>query len=361
MLLEENTVNLLKDLQKQSIKAKSLVEEQLKLIYKNKWFNIWVPSIYNGLELSLIDGFNLIKELAYHDGGLAWTITLCSGANMFAGFIDPQVAKEVFSQPNVCFGGSGKVAGKAIWDGNKYEISGSWTYATGAPHLTHFTLNAYVFDHDVQRMDNDGNAVIYSFFVPKEHVLVHYDWNTFGLECTASHNFSLHKVTVDQKYAFRLIPEASKISSTLYKIPFLTFAELTLLPNYLGMYKKFLDLVEKYFFEKSQDEFWAQKFSKVRFKKVDNYQLKLIEYLKTIEELIRRLWELVETNEEFLEDTLHIVSSKSRQIVKEIRESVIELFPLVGISGAQMENEINIVFRNLFTATQHSLLNTEKL
>src|SRR5690606_38893238 len=211
-------------------------------------------------------------NLAYLDGAFAWTVTLCSGANMFAGFIDPSLAKEVFSNPKVCLGGSGRANGKAIFDGEKYHLTGAWQYATGAPHLTHFTLNAFIHDREIQRVNEQGEPVVYSFFVPRKHVLIHYDWDTFGLECTASHSFSLENVAINKDYAFELTPSSRKVDNTLYILPFMTYAELTLLLNYLGMYKRFLDLVEKYFFDKSKNTDWAEKYSKIRFRQVDAYQ-----------------------------------------------------------------------------------------
>lgn len=360
MYLDEQTIAVIRDSQAKSIQAKQLVPEQLELIYAKNWFNIWVSSKYNGLELSLLDGFNLIKEIAYYDGAFAWTVTLCSGANMFSGFINTDLASVVFSDPKVCFGGSGRANGKAVWNDEQYHLTGVWQYATGAPHLTHFTLNAFVFDGNAQRVDVAGQPVVYSFFVPKEYVLIHYDWDTFGLECTASHSFSLDNVRVDKSYAFELKPSENRIDSALYKIPFMTFAELTLLPNYLGMYQRFLDLVEKYFFDKSKNPDWADKYSKNRFRQIDSYQQKSEGYTSNAVSLINTLWlEVNQKPDNINAELLVEIASESRRIVKEIRESVTVLFPLVGISGAQRDNELNIVFRNIFTATQHSLLNLE--
>lgn len=360
MQLDEQTIAVIRDAQAKSIFEKQLVATQLDLIYRNNWFNIWVPKQYKGLDLNLLDGFRLLKNLAYLDGGFAWTVTLCSGANMFAGFINPASAKEVFANPKVCFGGSGRANGNAIFDGGKYHLTGVWQYATGAPHLTHFTLNAFIYDGEIQRFNEQGEAVIYSFFVPKEHVLIHYDWDTFGLECTASHSFSLKNVAIDKEYAFELTPAARKVESTLYKIPFMTFAELTLLPNYLGMYKRFLDLVEKFFFDKSKNPEWAEKYSKSRFRQVDSYQQQALAYEQQSKLLIQQLSEQVSAYADNISaELLAEIASDSRRIVREIREAVITLFPLVGISGAQKDNELNIVFRNIFTATQHSLLNLE--
>ena len=360
MYLDEKTIALIRDTQKKGINAKQLVEEQLELIYAKNWFNIWVSKEYKGLELNLIDGFNLIKKLAYWDGALAWTITLCSGANMFSGFIEPRLAKEVFKNPKVCFGGSGRVNGKAVWYEDKFHLTGIWQYATGAPHLTHFTLNAFVYDGDIQRMDKEGTPVIYSFFVPREDVLIHYDWDTFGLECTASHSFSLQNVPVDSRHAFELKPSANKIESVLYKIPFMTFAELTLLPNYLGMYQRFLDLVERYFFDKSKNITWAEKFAKTQFRQIDLFKQQAEAFSTKANELIDSLLTDVKQNPENLNPQLLVeIAKESRRMVKELRNAVITLFPLVGIAGAQRENELNIVFRNIFTATQHNLLNID--
>ena len=360
MQLDEQTIALIRDAQSKSIQAKQLVVEQLDLIYKNNWFNIWVPKEFNGLDLKLLDGFRLIKDLAFWDGGFAWTVTLCSGANMFAGFIEPSLANEVFANPKVCFGGSGRANGKAVFDGEKYHLTGVWQYATGAPHLTHFTLNAFIYDGEIQRVNAQGESEIYSFFVPKEHVLIHYDWDTFGLECTASHSFSLDNVALDKECAFDLKPSERKVESTLYKIPFMTFAELTLLPNYLGMYKRFLDLVEKYFFDKSKNPDWAEKYSKTRFRQVDSYQQLSEKYEQKAEALIQQFWKQVTIDAENIpEELLAEIATESRRMVREIREGVAILYPLVGISGAQKDNELNIVFRNIFTATQHSLLNLD--
>src|SRR5690606_17986842 len=163
----------------------------LALIYANNWFNIWVPKSLSGGEYNLVDGLILLEELAYWDAGFAWTVTLCSGANMFAGFIEPNTAISLFANPKICLGGSGASSGKAKQEGDNYIITGYWKYATGSPHLTHFTLNAEVISENNEVILENGEPLILSFLVPRDQVLVHYDWDSFGLECTASHSFSV--------------------------------------------------------------------------------------------------------------------------------------------------------------------------
>lgn len=357
-MLKLEEIQIIQGHQKDSIARKTLVSGQLELIYDRNWFNIWVPKPYGGEGKSLPEGTALLEELAYWDGSLAWTITLCSGANMFAGFIDETLAKAVFSDRKVCLGGSGRVGGKAVWDGKQYVISGEWQYATGAPHLTHFTLNSLVYHGDKQQFDDTGNPLVYSFFVPKDDVLIHYDWDTFGLESTASHSFSLINKAVAPSYSFQLKSSLRVSDEPLFRIPFRPFADVTLLVNYVGMYRRFLDLVYKYFFDKSKDPVWEARYSKPRFRALDSYQQQLERDRSRMRELIGRIWDqAVMGNIAEDDDTVREIYQESRDMVKRIREGVSALFPLVGIVGAQREQELNIVFRNIFTATQHSLLN----
>ncbi|HMR18649.1 MAG TPA: hypothetical protein PKA53_05080, partial [Sphingobacterium sp.] len=100
------------------------------------------------------------------------------------------------------------------------------------------------------------------------------------------------------------------------------------------------------------------KFSRNRFRILDSYQSQLEEDRAYAQQLIEALWgKAVVGNIAEDDDTIKEIYHVSREIVKRIREGVVSLFPLVGITGAQREQELNIVFRNIFTATQHSLLN----
>ncbi len=357
-MLDPNQIILLKEAQKESIKNKFLNKDQLGLAYAEQLFNLWVPAAYGGREESLPTGLKTLEELAYIDGGYGWTVTLCAGANMFAGFLAPALAKAIFKDPKVCWGGSGRTGGKALWNGKEYLISGQWQYATGAPHLTHFTFNAEIWENGQPVLEDDGSPKVRSFFIPRDQVLIHYDWSAFGLECTASHNFSLNNAIVPKENEYLLDPIAKTSDSPLFAIPFMPFAEITLLVNYIGMFRRFLDLVERYYFEKAKDAQWAEKWSKQRFQQLDSIQTDFTKQRAKAFALADSIWEqvlagLADGNATQYDE----LATFARQFVKEMREQLIQLFPLLGIRAAQVDHEINIVFRNIFTASQHSLLN----
>ena len=69
------------------------------------------------------------------------------------------------------------------------------------------------------------------------------------------------------------------------------------------------------------------------------------------------LWQNASKGKEVEADLYLKIGELSREIAKDVRMDCAEILPLLGIRAAQKENELNIVFRNLFTASQHSLLN----
>ena len=352
-MLSPEIQDLIRDEQAASIAQKQLTPALLKLLYEQRWFNLWVPRAYGGLSSPLPEGCRLLEELAYEDGGLGWTVTLCAGANMFAGFIEPALAEAIFSQEKVCWGGSGKPSGRAEKIGDSYRLHGVWKYATGAPQLTHFTLNAWLYEDGKVLLDESGEPLYRSFFVRREDVLIHYDWDTFGLECTASHSFSVDGIRVPATQAFDLQPEKRKHEDRLFAYPFMSFAECTLAVNYMGMFRRFLDLFEKQLLLKSADDQWAAAQGKVLFQKVDSMRSVFEEKRVRLYELMDTSWTKAGGQELLLAD----IAALSRELARDVRMGTSELFPYTGIAGAQREQELNIVFRNIFTASQHALLN----
>ncbi|WP_324755742.1 acyl-CoA dehydrogenase family protein [Sphingobacterium thalpophilum] len=355
MQLSHEDIACLMDCQRKGILQKTLSDEQLALIYRNRWFKMWVPTSLGGLGLHLSQGLSLLEELAYWDGGLAWTVTLCAGANLFVGYIDPAVATDLFVSDKVCLGGSGQIAGIASREGSAYRLKGHWKYATGAPHLTHFTLNAFVYDQGKPLIDNAGNPISQSFFVSRDHVLVHYDWDTFGLEATASHSFSLDDVLVPENHSFQIDGSKSTHVDLLYQYPFIPFAELTLLANFMGMYRRFLDLMDKLFVLRSNEGKWQSSESKAAFRVLDRIQQDYSQRKISLLDLAADSWENL-VNGKDNSPWYDRIADESRNFVDTMLANVIKLYPHSGIAGAATDSEINIVFRNIFTASQHRLL-----
>ncbi|RAJ15728.1 acyl-CoA dehydrogenase family protein [Arenibacter echinorum] len=305
---------------------------------ENLW-NIWVPETYGGLELPLSEGLSRLRELAKIDASLGWTITLCSGANYFIGNLRPSKAKEIFMTAGVspCLGGSGGVFGTAEIVDDQYKISGKWHYATGAPYLTHFTLNAQILENGIQLRNDDGSPRVQSFVIPKDAVQVIEDWNTMGLKATATHSFAVADYMAHKSCSFGY--DDCHLPHPIFKIPFALFADLTLWVNYIGIADHLLEEV-------------GSDIGKGKLNDLEEIILesdrKIFFYASEIE---KRIDEKRAIEADFMEEIHHVAV----QSVKGISRNIIEIFPSLGVKASTNGHNLNQIFCDYFTATQHHI------
>lgn len=315
----------------------------LDIIHDYRWFKLFVPRSLGGLELSLPEAVRLEEELARIDGSLGWTVTLCSGANLFVGYIDRSIGQAVFADRAVCLGGSGQASGTAVVENDGYRVSGKWRYATGAPHLTHFTANCVIEQQGKPIRHEDGTPLVRSFFFPKADVRVLKDWNAFGLKATASHSFEVDNLWVDETHTFSIIPQAATWDHPIYQYPFLPLAEVTLAVNTLGMARHFLECA-------------AATDTARLLESVDAAEKEIQKTRELFYDVLDASWnELIRTGTVSTERSTAI-SEWSRALVSVSREQVVAVYPQVGLIAADASSTANRVWRDLFTASQHSLL-----
>lgn len=306
--INTKTANRLKDSSERAEAAGTLTAEQLAVIYANKWFKIFVPKQYGGLAMSLPEALRLEEYLARIDGSLGWTVTLCAGANFFAGYIDPALAQQVFCNETVCLGGSGAATGTAEVLADGYRVNGYWKYATGAPHLTHFTANCKLVQNGQLLTNENGQAVMRSFIFTKEEVMVHPDWNTIGLVATASHNFEISNVIVPKERAFMIDAKHCFFDDPLYQYPFLQFAETTIAVNSLGMAEHFIDEVHRVFKLKFEEgKINEEKYARLQ-KQLDFANHFLQKNREPFYALVDQSWEQLVTNKTIASALLERIS-----------------------------------------------------
>lgn len=346
-LVSADLINLLRSFSSRAEQEGVLTPEQLSIVVDQKWFKLFVPTSFGGLEYSLPDGVRLEEELARIDGSLGWTVTLCAGANLFVGYVgqftDQPVGKTVFADRQVCFGGSGQANGTAVVEDDGYRVTGRWRYATGAPHLTHFTANCVIEKDGKMLLDVAGKPVVRSFFFPKDDVQIVADWNAFGLKATASHSFAVDRLWVDRSQAFIITPEKAVLNQPIYQYPFLQFAEVTLAVNTLGMVRHFLECAEVLDIKGLRQRLGLAR-------------VRIGETARSFYDNLDASWHELVRDGRLSASTEEAISQCSKDLANVSRELAITIYPLLGMAGADASSEINRVWRDIFTASQHNLL-----
>jgi alkylation response protein AidB-like acyl-CoA dehydrogenase len=330
---------------------------QLAVIYKNRWFNLYVPDEYEGLDLSLPAGLQIEEALAWADGSVGWTVTLCSGANWFVGFLQQDIAAALFQNETVCFAGSGRPSGIAkMINEDEYEISGSWKYATGAAHATAFTANCHIEKDGSILRDEDGAPIIATFIFLRNEVFLNKDWKGMGMIATSSNSFAVKHLRVNKNRRFEIDANKAVLPGEIYQYAFSQFAESTLAVNMSGMAIHFLDLFDENPKERKSSDHFTEERRNALYLRCEAARHKQQEARDRFYQTIQTSWNDWDENKHFTTSVLENVSHASRQLSVISREVVDELFPLCGLVASDPASAINRVWRNLHTACLHPLL-----
>lgn len=334
---------------------KDLHPRQLNLICQHKWFRMFIPVAYGGLGWSLPRVLRMEESLSWADGSTGWVVTLCSGAGWFTGFLQPSLLEEISNTANVCFAGSGAVGGTATITPDGFEVTGHWKYASGSLHATVFTANCFIQSGGVRQCHPDGSPMISAFLFLRQEVSLQRTWNSMGMIATGSHSFEVRKLHVPADRRFTIDPVDAILKDPVYRYPFLQLAETTLSVNLSGMAMRFLDLCAPLFSERMK----RRNQSLSAFRDVGqllagaraSMERHRNEFYKTVDSS----WAICSRGAVLTADVLHEVSAKSHALARRSLHVVDDLYPLCGLSAADTRSEINRVWRNIHTASQHSL------
>ncbi|HEX8041512.1 MAG TPA: acyl-CoA dehydrogenase [Chryseosolibacter sp.] len=328
---------------------------QLNIIYRQKWFQLFVSKEYGGAGYSLPEVLKLEEGIAWADGSAGWVVTLCGGAAWFVGFLQPALARELLSAGNVCFAGSGAATGVAeIRDGG-YAVTGMWKYASGSLHATAFTANCVVQKEGRPVRNANGAPVIKAFLFLKGEVILHRHWNTIGMRATGSHSFEVKDLAVPGERCFAIDPRHAVLKDSIYQYPFLQLAETTLTVNLAGMAHHFLDLCDTLLSNRiptGDSPGW--KGPDVR-QILSECRADLDEHRFHFYRAVEESWQRCMRGEALTEEILQEVTRRSYALARKSTQSVDELYPYCGLVAADPTQEINRVWRDLHTASQHAL------
>jgi alkylation response protein AidB-like acyl-CoA dehydrogenase len=339
--------------------ARWLHPVQQALIHRRGWLRMLAPRAVGGGELALPDVVRLEEALARVDGSLAWTVTLCAGAGWFAGFLPPALARAILATPRVCLAGSGAPTGTAEREGDGWRIDGVWDYASGAPMATHFTFNACLREHGQPLLDAAGQPRILAFVVPGALAETMRTWRSMGLRATASDAYALRGAWIHADHGFVIDPAAATAQGPLYRFPFLAFAFVTLAANVAGMAQHFVALAQDCLGRRrdrfSDDGRMLSDAPAVRA---------MLTAMRTdLDDVRRRLYAQLDATWAAAASGAAVDDAQAAQLqalaqawVAHSRRAVDTLFPYCGLYAAREDSEINRVWRDFHTASQHALL-----
>lgn len=216
-------------------RAGHLAPEVMAALHAERLVRLWLPAELSGEQLPLPDALHVFEAASAIDGATGWMVTIGTGGNLFAGYLAPPVAAEVFGPADALIAGSGSVSGTARREAGRYIATGYWRYASGAHHATWFTANCEV-------VREDGTTFVRAMTMPASAVRIHRGWDAFGMRATGSVEFSVEELVVPESHTFSVFDDPPTLPDPIYRFPFVAVAQLSFAAVALGTARHVLAL-----------------------------------------------------------------------------------------------------------------------
>lgn len=193
-------------------------------------FTMCLPEAYGGSGDGPVAMIDAIVEVATGDGSAGWCAGIASTTSSMAAFLEPSVARAVFSSPSVATGGVFAPNGRGVSDGAGFRVTGRWQWGSGTQHCDWIVGGA---------MCDDGTQRV-CFFTP-DQIEFHDTWHTAGMRGTGSLDISVTDAFVPAERT--VLPGVGKVhvDEPIAHFPNFTLLALGIAATGLGVARRALD------------------------------------------------------------------------------------------------------------------------
>ena len=199
--------------------ARELPRDVLDAMHAEGMFRLLVPRSLGGSELDPVTYVQCVEAIAAGDASAAWCMNQGSGCSMSAGYLQPDVAREVFGgERDVLAWGMGPGA-KAVRVDGGWRITGNWNFASGSRHATWLGAHCPCFDAGgTPQRHPDGRPWERTMLIRREAATIKDIWQVVGLRGTGSDSYSVTDLFVDDAHTLtRDRPEERRELGLIYK------------------------------------------------------------------------------------------------------------------------------------------------
>jgi indole-3-acetate monooxygenase len=204
-------------------------------------FSLWLPKTLGGPELDLVDYVRVIEELARADGSVAWCATVASCLSRTAGYLQPDVAREIWGGGFAVLAGTINPTGKAFAVDGGYRVTGRWGYGSGILHSTWTLGNCIVHGRDGPRHGPSGAPEMRLAIFPTSEVEILDTWHVGGLRGTGSHDYRVADLFVREDRAIPCFTATPLQPGALYALPMISVLSIAIAAVPLGIARAAID------------------------------------------------------------------------------------------------------------------------
>jgi alkylation response protein AidB-like acyl-CoA dehydrogenase len=324
-------------------------------------FRLWIPKSCGGFELSLVGALKVYEAAAALDGSVGWAVMIGSGGGLFAAYLLPDVAREMFAAPNSVIAGSGAPLGRAERVRDGYVVSGRWPYASGAHYATTFTANCVLVEDGEELQADDGTPLVRAMSFDPSQVEILPTWDSVGMRGTGSHDFAVNEAFVPEQCTFS-VNDAPHEPGTLYRVPFTVLTELPITAVAVGIARHALDTFAKLAHTKKRygSDVTLDQDPVVQLQYARTYARWCAEQA-SLYASAASIWHVAVLGRSPREEELAEVTARCTVGVSELQRLVSDLASLAGMNAVAAGDEFARAVRDLQTLAAHASVSPANL
>ncbi|GGM31774.1 acyl-CoA dehydrogenase [Paraliobacillus quinghaiensis] len=351
MLFTTEQIQFIRRESKRCEQNKRLTERLHAFMTEHQLFKLIVPEEMGGKMLGLPSAVRIFQEASSIDGNFGWLVTVGSGGGMFTQNMTTQAAKSYYSPKNAVIAGSGFPAGTAEVREDGYIINGKWMYCSGSQYATLFTVSCRV------KGETTEQDQILAFILDPDQVTVIEDWKAFGLKGTSSHSIEVVDQFVPNHRAFSIFENQNHLGGLVHTFPFVPFAEASFAAVSLGIGEHFLEEVGSLLEISKQN--WQQgpvDRYKLLKRKLASEKQRLEKANQAFHNIVEESWDIHSNGSVLSEELIERFSTVAKRSASSAITCANNLFRHIGMQAVKEPNDLNQIWRDLYTASQHAFL-----
>jgi alkylation response protein AidB-like acyl-CoA dehydrogenase len=178
----------------------------LAALHQAGFFRLLAPSWVGGGEVSPSEFVEVIEALAQADASTAWCLCQMGVCAIAAAYLAPEVAREIFAEPQAAIAWGTTRNAKAIVVNGGYRVSGLWEFASGCHHATWLGGHCPIVGQDGSQLKGeDGQPHDRTVLFPKSSAAITDVWRVLGLRGTGSDQYALDDLFVPEQHTILTI------------------------------------------------------------------------------------------------------------------------------------------------------------
>ena len=183
-------------------------------------FRMTMPRAWGGAEVDPVSQLRIVEALSTADASVGWCVMIGCDSGYLSGFLDQQVAREMYPDLDMVTASSLIPRGRAVKAPGGYRVSGQWPFSSGCQHSDWIVGGCLVYDTgDQPRLRSNGVPETRQCFLPAAAVSILDTWYTTGLRGSGSHDFTVSDYFVPEERTYSYQDLTCYRSGSLYRFP----------------------------------------------------------------------------------------------------------------------------------------------